>query len=172
MCAQDFAAEPRAQPTARSHRISGRVINSHGLVPSDVQLLIGTEVGESSFESYPVVLTRDGSFVTRPLVPATYVLDVQPLARSNTTGARAEGGLSVVTLGSSDLAGVLLRTRPGFSVAGQFRMESDNLSAAWPPTIFVQGFLALDGSGMGLSSGAEGARPEHLSFATFMGRGS
>jgi len=104
-----------------------------------------------------VPLGADGSFVTRPLVPATYVLQIRQSAHSKETGAQAEGGLSVLTLRSSDLAGVGLRTRPGFSVTGRFRMESDNPSAAWPPHIVVQATLALDGSGMLASSVAEGA---------------
>lgn len=70
VCAQPFAAEPHAQPSGTGHPISGRVVDSHGLVPSDVELMIGTEDRENSFVSAPVPLKGDSLFVTRSLVPA------------------------------------------------------------------------------------------------------
>ena len=155
--AQPFAAEPRSQLGTGGLRISGRVVDSHGRVPSGITLIIGKEEGDSSFGSSPVQLTGDGSFATGPLGPATYVLQARPSAHSNEAGTRPEGGLTVVRLGSSDVAGVVLRTRPSFSVVGRFRMESDNPAAAWPPHIVVQARLALDGSGTLDSTVAEGA---------------
>src|SRR2546422_10905294 len=107
-CTQPFAAAPHFQPTAAGHQISGRVVDSHGLVPAGVELIIGTEDGESSFGSFPAQLGADGSFVTRPLVPATYILQVRPAAHSPETGAGAESGLGIVTLRSADLAGVVI----------------------------------------------------------------
>jgi hypothetical protein len=147
-----FAAELRSQ---QSYRISGRVVDSHGSVPTGVEFTIGKEEGEASFGSHPVQLGADGSFVSRPLVPATYVLEVRPSASSK--DAKVEGGLAIVTLRSSDLAEVMLRTRPGFAVTGRFRMESDNPAAAWPPIIVVNALVAVDGAGMLGASVAEGA---------------
>jgi hypothetical protein len=156
-CIQPFVAASHMQRAAAGPRISGRVVDSHGLVPVGVELMIGTEDGESSFGSFPAELGADGSFVTRPLVPAAYVLEVRPAAHSTVTGAGAEAGLIVVTFRSADLDGVVIRTGPNFSVTGRFRMESDNPLAPWPPHIAVQAILAVDGSGMLPSSIAEGA---------------
>jgi hypothetical protein len=161
------AAEHRTQSVVTRHRISGRVIDSHGQVPRGVELTVGREEGDNSWGSSPVPLDADGSFATDPLLPAKYVLHVQPSAHSK--DARVEVGLAIVTLPSSDVTGVVLRTRPGFSVTGRFRMESDNPSAAWPPHIVVQAILALDGSGMLASAVAEGAPAGTFIFRSVYG---
>jgi hypothetical protein len=143
----------------KGHGIAGRVVDSRGLAlgaPGHTagweegvpKLTVGREEGDS-FLSRSVRLGPDGTFVTHPLAPGMYVLEVQAASQSQTAGASAEGGIAVVSLGASDIADVEIRTQPIVDVAGRFRMESDNPSARWPSSAVAVATLALDGTRIG-----------------------
>jgi hypothetical protein len=118
---------------------------------------VGTEEGESSFSAPRVPMAADGSFTTPPLAPGTYVLEVSHPGRLKSGEAAPEGELRIVPATTSDVSGVVLRTRPPYALTGRFRMESDNPAAVWPSQIVVTAFVAADGAGFLGASTAEGA---------------
>jgi hypothetical protein len=147
----------RQQSTVRQagHVISGRVVDPLGLRPEAAVLMLGAADGDGVV-SVPVPVTRDGSFVTAPLSPATYWLEMVRTPHSRTSPATVVG-FSLVPVGSTDVAGVTVAIQRDTFLRGRFRMESDNRAAEWPPHIVVNAFLALDGMPLLGGTVAEGA---------------
>lgn len=143
-----------AAPAQTGYVISGRVEDPHNLRPEEAILMLGTEK-DGGFTSIPVPLRRDGSFVTAPLKPATYVLEVVRTPHSPTKPATVVG-FSIVRVTDADVAGVTVTVRPDFAIQGRFRMESDN-AAPWPPHISVSAYLALDSAPLLTGTVADGA---------------
>jgi hypothetical protein len=136
--------------------ISGRVVDPEHLMTDDAILMIGTG-NESSFAMHPVPMESNGSFRTRPLPPATYVLEVIRSPHSPTAAA-ATVGLSIVTLGTSDVSNVTVLVHPDLTIQGRFRMESDEAGAEWPTHMTVVAALVLqDGTSVAHTVGALGA---------------
>jgi hypothetical protein len=98
--------------------------------PEDATLMLGRRDGDG-FSSQPVRVGADGSFVTPPLGPATYVLEVIRTPNSPTKPATVVG-FTPVSLGASDVSGVTVEVRRDTAITGSFRMESDNPQAVWP----------------------------------------
>jgi hypothetical protein len=146
----------RAGLAANGHTISGRVIDPHQLHPEALTLMLGRNEGENSFGSQPVHFKADGSFVTERLDAGTYVLELVRTPHSATKPATSVG-LTVVTLGNSDLSNVTLEVRRDTALIGSFKMESDDPNAAWPLEIVVNATLALEGKPFLGSAVAEGA---------------
>src|SRR5262245_3773171 len=146
----------QARSSAQSgHTINGRVIDPHQLYPEDPGLLLGRPDGYSAVGYHRIPLGPDGSFVTGPLDPGTYVLR---LVRNFSNGKpETLVGLTTVALGDSDLSSVRVEVRQDTALTGVFRMESDNPNAVWPPHISVSAWLALDGQGVLDFGGADGA---------------
>jgi hypothetical protein len=123
--------------------ITGHVVDPHQL-PEEAVLMLGQE-DNGSFSSVPISIGADGSFVTPRLRSGTYVLQIVRTPHSATKAATVVG-FRTVTVGLSDVSGVMVVVRRDTAVAGRFRMESDNPAAEWPPHIAVNAYLALDGS--------------------------
>ena len=151
--------EARIQQKPAVYRIiSGRIIDSRGGPPAlGLELTVGAEQDDSSFSSTRVAIAADGSFTTAALAPGTYVLQLSHPGRVTPGEPAPEGELRTVRITTADVSGFVLRTRPPYALTGRFRMESDNPAAAWPPTIGVSAFVAVDGAGFLGASTAEGA---------------
>jgi hypothetical protein len=137
------------------HVIRGRVVDPHQLRPKDAVLMLGHEMN-GGFGSVPVSTAADGSFVTRPVAPGTYVLQLVRTPHS-TTSAATPVGLAAVRVDTSDVSGVSVEVRRDTALTGRFRMETDRPGTAWPQQIVVNAILALDGMPSLDSVGAEGA---------------
>ncbi len=81
-----------------------------------------------------VPVAADGAFVTLPLSPGMYMLEVVRNRFSTTEPERAVS-FNIVTVGTADVSGVTVEIRRDTALTGRFRMESDNPSAEWPPHI-------------------------------------
>ena len=148
---QDFGAAPNG------HLISGRVVDPHQLHPEDLVLMVGRGNGDGhSFGSRPLTLNADGSFVTERLDPDTYVLELIRTPHSASKPATSVG-LTLVSLGSSDVSDVTVEVRKDTALTGTFRMESDNPNPIWPPMIVVNAQLAVEEIAYLGSTVAEGA---------------
>jgi hypothetical protein len=139
------------------HTISGRVVDPHHLRPQDLTLMVGRrDKSGNSFGSSPVPFNADGFFVTPRLDAETYVLELIRTPHSPSKPAMPVG-LTIVSLGTSDISNVTVEVRRDTALTGTFRMESDNPAAVWPPHINVDAYLALDGMTFLGSRGADGA---------------
>ena len=125
------------------HVIRGRVVAPARFRPQDAVLMLGHEVS-GGFSSMPVSTAADGSFVTHPVAPGTYVLQVVRTPHSATTAATVVG-LTIVRVDASEVSGVNVEVRRDSTITGNFRIESDSTGTAWPPQIVVNAILALDG---------------------------
>jgi hypothetical protein len=143
-------------PSVTGHVISGRVDDPYHLRPEGAILMLGRETDSGSFSSTPVPLGANGSFVTGPVNPGTYVLEVIRTPHSVAKPATVVG-FTLVRVATADVAGVTVVIRRDTAITGTFRMESDNPTAVWPPHIVVNAFLALDGAPLlADGQGAEG----------------
>jgi hypothetical protein len=126
------------------HVISGQVVDPHRLRPESAVLLVRARDGEG-ISGTSVSLAKDGSFVTPPLRPGTYVLEI---VRSRFASTESGGiiGLEIVRLGETDLTGVSIEVRRDTAITGRFVMESEDPQARWPPSIVATAILALDGN--------------------------
>jgi hypothetical protein len=103
----------------------------------------------------PTPIASDGTFVTQPLLPGTYALEAKAAPLGPATAA-SEGAFAMVTVGTSDVRGLTLKTSPNVTLTGRFRMESDHPRPPWPSQIHVGTYLALDGLYLVPSARAEG----------------
>jgi hypothetical protein len=143
-------------PSGTGYVISGRVDDPHRLRPEAAILMLGRQTGPGSFSSTPVPVGANGAFVTAPVEPGTYVLEVIRTPHSATKPATVVG-LTLVRVDAADVAGVTVVIRRDTAITGTFRMESDNPAAVWPPHMVVDAFLALDGAPLLHGQAAEGA---------------
>lgn len=142
-------------PAQEGPVISGRIVDPHGLRTEDSILMVGSGE-ENTFSSVPVPVSADGSFVTAPLKPATYVLEVIRTPHSASSPARLIG-FATVRLGATEVTDVTITIRRDTALVGRFRMESDDPSAKWPPSIHVTSLLVLDRVMVAHSASADGA---------------
>jgi hypothetical protein len=143
-------------PSVAGYFISGRVDDPYHLRPEGAILMLGRETDSGSFNSTPVPIGPNGSFVTGPVNPGTYVLKVIRTPHSVAKRATVVG-FTLVEVDAADVVGVTVVIRRDTAITGTFRMESDNPTAVWPPHIVVNAFLALDGAPLLDSEVAEGA---------------
>jgi hypothetical protein len=145
--------EGLAQPQPKPYRISGHV---EGISPW-LSLSVGTSEGEISFGEQPVPLAPDGSFVTMPISPGTFVLHLtEPSSKEPNSR-----GVQIVNVTTADVSGVVLRPQEPYALTGSFRMESDNPAAVWPPHIVVNAELVASGArylGSEVGEGAAGGK--------------
>lgn len=142
------------QPPER-YVISGRVLNSQGHVPQNIVVMVSLPRAYGSGAESPTPIESDGTFVTQPLLPGTYVLEAKT-APLGPAGPASEGAFAMVTVGTADVSGLTLKTIPDVTVTGRFRMESDHPRAPWPSQIHVGTYLAFDGMYLVPSARAEG----------------
>jgi hypothetical protein len=148
------------------HVISGRVIDSRGLAPHGVVIRVTAPKADGSGTLSSTSIGADGSFETQRFPPGEYVLTVMEQTPGYDFVVPSEGAFALVTIGTSNVRDVTLRTIRNVTVDGKFRMESDNPSAAWPPEITVGAYLALDGMNL-----VPSAHPEGGPGGTFVLRG-
>ena len=136
-------------------RLAGRIVDPYGLDPEDAVLRVGSIRQAGSFSSWPVAVAADGRFRTSGLRPGTYVLQLLRTPHSQTKRETLVS-LQVVPV-ESDVTDVTLTVQPDMSLAGSFRMDSDNPRARWPPHIVVHAFLVVDGTRVPVGRPADGA---------------
>ncbi len=113
---------------------------------------------DASLSSRPVSIKSDGSFVTDPFDPGTYVLE---LIRGANSATAIPVGVTLVSLETSDLSNVTVAVRRDTAITGTFRMESDNPAPVWPSHIHVLADLAVNGMaflGSRMADGAPGGK--------------
>jgi hypothetical protein len=137
------------------HVISGHVLDPHRLRPESAALLVRAHDG-NSVGSKHVSIGKDGAFVTPPLSPGTYVLEITR-ARYPSPEFNSVIGQRIVRLGETDLSDVSIEVRRDTAITGHFVMESRNPEAKWPSHIVVNAILALDGMPMWHGVMADGA---------------
>lgn len=142
------------QPPER-YVISGRVLNSQGLVLQDLVVIVTSPGADGSASASPTPIGRDGTFVTQPLLPGTYALEAGA-APFGQTKPPSDGAFAIVTVGTADVSGLILKTTPNITLTGRFRMESDHPRPPWPSQIHVGTYLAFDGMYLVPSARAEG----------------
>jgi len=148
-------AHQQETPTTSRYTISGRVSDPLGLRPAEAVLRVGTH-HDGGFSSSSVPTRADGTFVTRPLSPGTYVLEVVRTPHSAVAPATVVG-FTMATVGTANVTGVTVEVRRDTAVHGRFRMESDNPAAPWPSSIVVNAILALEGAPLMRGTVADGA---------------
>jgi hypothetical protein len=140
-----------------TYLISGRIVDRHRLWRDGaVLMLVQREetIPHGGSHSYsPIDLGRNGSFVTRPVPPGVYVVEIWKSRRSRDDPGGIIG-LEVVDVGASDVSNVEVEVRRDFRIEGRFRMESDNPNAVWP-AVSVGTYLALRGQALGVRTSAE-----------------
>lgn len=135
--------------------ISGRIDDPYGLRPDAAVLTLGTG-DDGRFSSRPVRTRPDGRFLTAPVWPGTYVLRL--MRQADSAGSRDTAvGLTVVTVKTADVTGVTLTVQRDVTITGQYRMESDNPAARWPPHLHVVGSLVVNGAALFDGFGSQGA---------------
>jgi hypothetical protein len=152
-----IALAPRAFSAGEvRHVISGRVLDPYLVRPEGAVLLVRGRDGEG-ISSKSVSLGKDGSFVTPPLSPGTYVLEIlrSPHAWADSGGVI---GFEIVRVGGTDLSGVSIEARRDTAITGRFLMESKTPQAKWPAHIVVNAFLAPDGMPLWHGVTADGAQ--------------
>jgi hypothetical protein len=122
--------------------ISGVVMDPHGRGLEDIILTVARV--NDGFGPGRVPIAADGSFVSPPLEPGTYVLELVRTPDSVEHHGAVFGSTSVV-LDTADVSGVTIEVRRETAVKGQIRMESDDPAAEPLITIAVHALLALDG---------------------------
>lgn len=145
-----------AQPVPNGGRgatITGRILDPHRLRTPDLTLLMWYQTRPYASSGDPIQLAADGTFVTRPLLPGTYVFEA---TRSSSSSAADLRGVEVVEVGGSDVSNVTLELRRPSVVTGRYRMESDDPGARWPSHMIVIANLALNGLDLGTSHVVEG----------------
>jgi hypothetical protein len=138
-------------------RIRGRVVDPHQLRPEDLTLTIEqADRDRHTVRLHPIPIEANGSFVTDPLDPGPYLLELIRTPHSAAKPATPVG-LTLVSV-DADLSNVTVEVRRDTAITGSFRMDSDNPAAVWPTSIGVSAWLALDGMTFLGSRGADGAR--------------
>jgi hypothetical protein len=135
--------------------ISGRILDPDGLLP-DETTLTARSVDDGRSGAGPIRRSADGRFLTPPLWPGTYVLRLIRTPHSRTHPATLVG-LVVVPVKTANVTGVTITVQRDVTITGQFRMESDNPAARWPPHIHVIAPLVVNGAAMYDGTGSEGA---------------
>ena len=71
------------------------------------------------------------AFVTKPVPPGTYLLEVVRTPHSATSREMVVG-VTIVTVTTDNVTGVAVNVRRDVALEGKFRMESDDPAAPWP----------------------------------------
>jgi hypothetical protein len=133
--------------------ITGHIVDPHQLRTPDMTLLMWYQTRPYASSGDPIPLAADGTFVTPPLLPGTYVFEA---TRASSSAAADLRGVAVVGVGVSDVSNVRLELRRPTVLTGRYRMESDDPEARWPSHMYLIANLALDGLDLGTSHVFEG----------------
>jgi len=144
-------AHPESAGEQYEHCISGRVVDPHGVGTEDLALNVENSDG---FSASGVPVGADGSFITRPLISGTYILQLTRMPRSASLSSTVVG-LGIVRVGRTDVTGVTLAVRRESVITGKFRMESTDPKPRWPQYIAASAWIALDGSELKAGTQAE-----------------
>jgi protocatechuate 3,4-dioxygenase beta subunit len=119
--AEDVDFVDVSMPRAPTARISGIVLDPAGAPTMPGRLTLAPSQRSSSITSVPIGarVARDGTFVFPNVTPGEYVIQ----ASRGRANAHTEGvfGAALVSIGTVDVAGVVVRTSIGSSIAGRFR---------------------------------------------------
>jgi hypothetical protein len=146
--------------------ISGVVMDPHQRGLKDVVLMLGRV--HDGFGPGPIAFAPDGSFVSPPLEPGTYVLQLVHTPHAVEHRATVVGSTSVA-LGTSDVSGITVEVNRETAIRGRIRMESDDPAAERPTSIVVHAFLALDGMPPGPGIAARGGPALHAASGSHRG---
>jgi hypothetical protein len=110
----------------RSGRISGTVYDAAG-APLDGAVMLSASRRSGAIALAPLRCrtTREGAFEFPNLAPGEYVLQAAKSARD--VSSEGEFAHAFVTLDGNDVAGVVLRMRPGSSIAGRIVVDSGDV---------------------------------------------
>jgi hypothetical protein len=136
--------QPPATSAPGTFTISGRVIDSHGKAPTNLDLWIAQGDGEQGTTS-STPLQADGTFTSSGLKPGRYLVGAGPRAEPSGIPPGFEGGVAGVTLTDRDVDGVVIRTRPSVSVRGHVRYDAETPGAE-RPTVNVMTFPVVPGA--------------------------
>jgi hypothetical protein len=156
--ALSYASQPPATGAPRMFTISGRVIDSHGKPPTDLDLWIAQGDGEQGMTS-STPLEADGTFTSSALTPGRYVVATGPRAEPGGIPPGFEGGVTGVTLNDRDVAGLVIYTHPSVSVRGHLRYDGEGPDARHP-TVHVMTFLVARGAISMSGSSAAQVQPD------------
>jgi hypothetical protein len=135
--------------------IAGRVVDAGRLVGDGVEVRVGKAHGGDYPSRHAIRPAADGTFVTPPLPPGPYVLELVRTRKAPTNGNLV--GFQVVRLGTADVSGVSIDVRRDTAITGRFRMVSDHPNAAWPEYIGVTAYSVIAGAGRLTRTSADGA---------------
>jgi hypothetical protein len=106
------------EQAARLSRIDGFIFDSSG-APANGASATLTQYGSARTMTARVDRFTDGSFVTAPLAPGEYVMQVRQIS----TVGRAEYASSRFRVVGEDIQGAVLSTRPGAVVTGRIHLD-------------------------------------------------
>ncbi len=140
-------AQPAAGTTASSSfTVSGRIVDSHGKAPDNLQAWLYSDhedaPGHSGAMGAP--LGVGGTFEFRYVKPGRYVVAGAPASEPEGIPPGFESGWVTVTIQDQDLADIVVHTHPTVSLHGHVRYDSDD-PGAQRPFINVLPMLAVPG---------------------------
>src|SRR4029079_8201045 len=92
-------------PSVTGHVISGRIDDPYQLRPEGAMLTLQGWTDSGAFSAAPVPIGANGSFVTGPVKPGTYLLEVIRTPNAVAKPATVVG-LTLVRVGAADMPGV------------------------------------------------------------------
>ena len=112
------------EPVARLSRVSGFIVDSSGS-PATGATVSFTQRASARISSVRVDRFPDGRFVTEPLAPGEYALQV----RTSGPAGQTEYGSARFQVEGGDIQGAVLGTRPGGVVAGRIVLDEPGLKS-------------------------------------------
>jgi protocatechuate 3,4-dioxygenase beta subunit len=131
--AEDVDFVDVSMPRTTPARILGTVLDPAGEPTMPGRLTLAPSQRSSSITSVPVGgrVAADGTFVFPNVAPGEYVIQ----ASRGRANAHTEGvfGAALVSIGTTDVAGVVVRTSIGSSIAGRFRLDLNDTTKPTNP---------------------------------------
>jgi len=121
--------------------IAGRVIDADGRMVRNVALWIGRE-SDDGFSAEECQVEDDGTFVSGPLVPGDYVLDVS--AAASDSAGPSVSGFAPVAVKKGNVSGAVVMLHPSVTVQGRVRFESERDAPSLHPRATVRAVLAVE----------------------------
>ena len=154
--AQEATNVSMALSPTRLARVSGRAVNSRG-APVVQTMLMARPADRMSLPllSAPAQTGVDGSFQIAGLAPGTYILTLMPRA----AGPDAEFANVHVTVGSTDIDGVLVMTAPGAIARGVITTDEGTPPPVLPEQVSIFA-RPIDPEPVPMFGGNSGVKPD------------